>query len=188
MFEATPEEFVNVDLAANGNCIVCSVKANKQIPGKPEFTAIHDGMRYLFPSDDARQMFIAAPNNFLNAAKPEMPSNEISQPASAIAQGQAQLVRFKEQQVVLDATTASSQSVLRKNWDLPWSTLKEPSTLLKKATFVGQNVTRHGLTANKFLSPEQLLKEKATWFGFSQVLCTPYKPKLSSKLPHLATN
>ena len=91
MFEAAPEQFVNVDLAANGNCIVCAVKANKQVPGKVEFTAIHDGMRYLFPSDDARQIFIAAPNKFLAPAKPQMSANEVSQP-TAIAQVQAQLV------------------------------------------------------------------------------------------------
>ena len=94
MFEASPEAFVDVDLAENGNCIVCSAKANKLVPGKAEFTAIHNGMRYLFPSDDARQMFIAAPDSFLHAAKPKMSSNEVShsQSPSVIAQVQAELV------------------------------------------------------------------------------------------------
>ena len=92
MFEASPEAFVDVDLAANGNCVVCSAKANKQVPGKAEFTAIHNGMRYLFPSDDARQMFIAAPNSFLTAVKPEISSTEVAQPPSVIAQVKAELV------------------------------------------------------------------------------------------------
>jgi len=92
MFEATPNQYVDVDLAANGNCIVCSVKANKQVPGKTEFTAIHKGMRYLFPSDAERKMFLAAPSSFVPAAKPAMSANEVSQTPSAVSQVQAQLV------------------------------------------------------------------------------------------------
>lgn len=65
MFDASPTEFANVDLAANGNCVVCSVKMNKQVPGKPEFTAIHNGLRYQFPGEEQRQMFIQSPGEFV---------------------------------------------------------------------------------------------------------------------------
>ncbi len=72
MFDAAPADFANVDLAAKGNCIVCSVKMNKQVPGKPEFTAIHQGMRYQFPSDAERQMFISAPKSFVPSSETKM--------------------------------------------------------------------------------------------------------------------
>ena len=63
-FLADPASYANSDLAADGNCIVCKVKAGKDVPGKPEFTAIHNGLRYLFPSDKERQMFLASPADF----------------------------------------------------------------------------------------------------------------------------
>lgn len=69
MFDASPAEYQNIDLAANGNCIVCSIKMGKQVPGKPEFTAIHNGMRYQFPSDAELQMFAASPSQFVPGAR-----------------------------------------------------------------------------------------------------------------------
>ncbi len=65
VFDASPDEFENVDLAANGNCIVCSVKMNKEVPGSSEFTAIHNGFRFLFPSDRERQAFLQSPTDFV---------------------------------------------------------------------------------------------------------------------------
>ncbi len=67
MFDAAPDQYANVDLAANGNCVVCSVKMNKQVAGSTEFTAIHNGMRYLFPEDKTRQMFLQSPAEFAKA-------------------------------------------------------------------------------------------------------------------------
>ena len=64
MFDASPAEFANVDLAADGNCVVCSKKMAKEVMGTEEFTAVHGGMRYLFPSDSERQMFLATPEEF----------------------------------------------------------------------------------------------------------------------------
>ncbi len=64
-FKADPKQFENVDLAADGNCVVCRVEAGKEVPGKPEFTAFHNGMRYLFPSDKQRQMFLASPAKYV---------------------------------------------------------------------------------------------------------------------------
>ena len=95
MFEAAPDEFVDVDLAANGNCIVCSVKANKQVPGKAEFTAIHNGMRYWFPSDAERQVFVATPNAFVPATKADVSANKVLPTTSAITQVHAQLVSIQ---------------------------------------------------------------------------------------------
>jgi len=63
-FLANPAEFADVDLALNGNCAVCLAKAGKKVPGKPEFTAIHNGFRYQFPSDRERRAFLASPEQF----------------------------------------------------------------------------------------------------------------------------
>lgn len=65
-FWKSPEKFAAVDLGADGNCIVCKVKAGKDVPGDEQFTAVHDGFRYLFPSDRERQMFINSPEQFLS--------------------------------------------------------------------------------------------------------------------------
>lgn len=64
MFLDDPAAFASTDVAADGNCIVCKVKAGKEVPGSTEFTAIHDGLRYLFPSDAERQAFLASPEMF----------------------------------------------------------------------------------------------------------------------------
>lgn len=64
MFKENPDAFADADLALNGNCAVCLKKAGKTVPGKEEFTAIYNGMRYLFPSDKERQMFLSNPAAF----------------------------------------------------------------------------------------------------------------------------
>jgi YHS domain-containing protein len=86
MFDAAPAEYANVDLAADGNCIVCLVKMNKEVPGKAEFTAVHNGMRYLFPSDSERQMFIAAPTDFVPASAAKMEGESKTMQASTQTQ------------------------------------------------------------------------------------------------------
>ncbi len=70
-FLANPKKYANVDLALNGDCAVCKADANKDVPGKPEFTAIHQGLRYQFPSDKQRNMFLANPAKY--AVKPLVP-------------------------------------------------------------------------------------------------------------------
>lgn len=87
MFEADPEAFANVDIAAAGNCIVCLVKSGKQVPGTMEHAVIYQGMRYLFPSANEAQVFMQSPDHFvqaasrLGAAKPAM-APAITQDAS----------------------------------------------------------------------------------------------------------
>ena len=67
VFEEDPQAYTDVDLAAKGECIVCLVKVNKHVPGKPEHTVIHKGFRYLFPSDKEANAFQNAPEQFVAA-------------------------------------------------------------------------------------------------------------------------
>ena len=66
VFVANPTHYENADLALNGDCIVCRVKARKDVPGKPEFTEVHNGLRYLFPSAAEQKMFREQPSLFVN--------------------------------------------------------------------------------------------------------------------------
>jgi len=75
-FKANPGQYENVDLAAGGNCVVCRMKADKRMPGKPEFTAVYKGMRYQFPSDTQRQMFLASPAKYVKATSESQSSLE----------------------------------------------------------------------------------------------------------------
>ena len=69
-FLATPSKFAKADLALNGDCAVCLTHAKKRVPGKSEFTAIHNALRYEFPSDRERQMFVRNPERYAqNPAK-----------------------------------------------------------------------------------------------------------------------
>lgn len=74
-FNKAPEKFVDSDLAADGNCIVCSLNAGQPVKGSAEFTAVHDGMRYQFPSDRERQIFAASPAKFI-AGDSQMMKNQ----------------------------------------------------------------------------------------------------------------
>ncbi len=64
-FVVNPKAFANADLAAGGNCIVCKVVTGKDVPGKPEFTARYNGLRYQFPADKERQVFLENPAKFV---------------------------------------------------------------------------------------------------------------------------
>lgn len=68
-FLDNPREFADVDLALDGECSVCLTKLGKHVPGKPEYTAIHNGLRYQFPSDRERQAFLKNPAEFARVAK-----------------------------------------------------------------------------------------------------------------------
>jgi YHS domain-containing protein len=67
-FLKNPKEFANVDLALGGECAVCLVKANKHVPGKAEFTEIHNGLRYQFPSANEQAIFRKDPAHYAAAA------------------------------------------------------------------------------------------------------------------------
>ena len=82
MFEASPERFVDVDLAMNGNCAVCAAKMGKMVPGDPDHTVVHDGMRYQFPSAKEAAMFAASPARFVLMVSAKQPVRRMASPAS----------------------------------------------------------------------------------------------------------
>lgn len=63
-FRGNPNPYVNADLAFGGNCAVCRVEMNQQMKGKPSIAAMHDGLRYLFPGEEQRNMFLANPQKY----------------------------------------------------------------------------------------------------------------------------
>jgi YHS domain-containing protein len=68
IFAKNPKEFANVDLALNGECAVCLVKANKHVPGKAQFTEIYKGLRYQFPSPAEQAAFRKDPASYAAAS------------------------------------------------------------------------------------------------------------------------
>ncbi len=64
LFDQSPQKYADVDLACDGKCIVCKVDGGKDVPGKPEFTAVYKGMRYQFPSESVMQKFQANPEKY----------------------------------------------------------------------------------------------------------------------------
>ncbi len=64
MFQANPAKYADADLAYGGNCVVCRVGLQQVVPGKPEFVVVHKGLRYLFPSADQRDEFLANPGRY----------------------------------------------------------------------------------------------------------------------------
>lgn len=64
MFLAGPAKYENADLALNGKCTVCRTLMNKDVDGKPEFTSIHNGLRYQFPGKEQQNMFEQNPAKF----------------------------------------------------------------------------------------------------------------------------
>lgn len=67
-FAENRSRFREVDLAFNGNCAVCLHKLRKRVAGKPEFTAIHNGFRYRFPSNRERVEFVKNPVKYADPA------------------------------------------------------------------------------------------------------------------------
>ena len=65
MFLAHPEQFANVDLALNGNCAVCLKEMKMTAPGSAEFQVIHHEMRYLFPGEKQKEMFLKDPLKYV---------------------------------------------------------------------------------------------------------------------------
>ena len=64
MFDRSPQKYADVDLAYGGKCVVCKIDGGKEVAGKPEFTAIYQGMRYQFPSRNVLQKFHANPAKY----------------------------------------------------------------------------------------------------------------------------
>ncbi|MEX2139446.1 MAG: hypothetical protein WD894_09305 [Pirellulales bacterium] len=68
IFQTELERYADADLALAGNCAVCSAEMKKAVPGKSEFTAHYDGLRYQFPSEKERAMFQKNPAKYVAAA------------------------------------------------------------------------------------------------------------------------
>ncbi|MCH7728480.1 MAG: YHS domain-containing protein [Planctomycetes bacterium] len=67
-FLSNTTKYADADLALGGRCVVCRVMAGKDVPGRPEFTAIHQGLRYQFVSERERRIFAANPTKFVGVA------------------------------------------------------------------------------------------------------------------------
>lgn len=82
MFLAEPATYANADLAYGGNCVVCRVEMRQTVPGKPELAVVHKGLRYLFPSAELRNEFLANPAKYEVVAT----DSTLSQPGSGMRQ------------------------------------------------------------------------------------------------------
>ncbi len=65
LFQANPVAYENADLALGGECIVCRVGMNQRVAGAPEFTAVHDGLRYQFPAAEQQAEFMKSPASYV---------------------------------------------------------------------------------------------------------------------------
>lgn len=64
MFLQSPQEFENADLAYGGKCVVCGRNMQRAVAGKPEFTVVYNGLRYLFPAAQQRDEFLSHPQKY----------------------------------------------------------------------------------------------------------------------------
>lgn len=67
MFLADPARYANADLALGGNCAVCAA-GGVQTPGRSDIAAYYRGLRYLFPSTELRDEFLAHPERYVAAS------------------------------------------------------------------------------------------------------------------------
>lgn len=56
-FDEAPEKFLDVDLAAEGFCVVTLVEERKRVKGLSEFLTWHEGKRYFFASAENQEKF-----------------------------------------------------------------------------------------------------------------------------------
>lgn len=63
-FLDNPDKYKGEDVAADGQCTVCRVEMGKEVAGNPEFSLMHDGLRYLFPGKEQMQMFMENPDKY----------------------------------------------------------------------------------------------------------------------------
>ena len=63
-FRNHPAKYVNRDLAYGGMCSVCKIDMNKDEQGNGEIASLHHGLRYLFPSEEERNVFLSNPDKY----------------------------------------------------------------------------------------------------------------------------
>ena len=67
-FQSMPRNYASADLALGGDCVVCKVKMNQKMPGDPQITSMHNGVRFQFVGQQQQSMFLANPAEFTVAA------------------------------------------------------------------------------------------------------------------------
>lgn len=63
-FDAGPERYASLDLAASGMCVVTLAETGQSMPGFAEFAVWHKGLLYRFASVEQKAKFLAAPDNY----------------------------------------------------------------------------------------------------------------------------
>ncbi|QDV53160.1 YHS domain-containing protein [Gimesia fumaroli] len=84
VFDQSPQKYADVDLACDGKCIVCKIDGGKDVPGKPEFTAIYKGKRYQFPSETVMQKFQSNPAKYVGKKAGAQKTSSTTTPASQL--------------------------------------------------------------------------------------------------------
>lgn len=67
-FKAAPASFANVDLGAEGNCLVTKVEEGNLVAGLPEYVSWYLNRRYLFASPEKKARFDAQPLRYFEQA------------------------------------------------------------------------------------------------------------------------
>lgn len=70
IFRANPATYEQADLALGGECIVCRVGMNQRVAGRPEFTVVHNGLRYQFPGQEQQAAFSQTPDSYVERVSP----------------------------------------------------------------------------------------------------------------------
>lgn len=66
-FQESPQTYVDADLAIGGECIVCRVDMKQHVAGTPSITATYKGIRYQFPGEEQKEMFLKSPSRYVRA-------------------------------------------------------------------------------------------------------------------------
>lgn len=69
MFLANAETYEDVDLAYDGNCVVCQLNMQRDMEGQPQFTVVYQGLRYMFPGAKQQQEFLRNPQRYAQVAR-----------------------------------------------------------------------------------------------------------------------
>jgi YHS domain-containing protein len=69
-FDAGPERYASLDLAASGMCVVTLAETGESTPGFAEFAVWHKGLLYRFVSAEQKAKFVAAPEKYVPASEP----------------------------------------------------------------------------------------------------------------------
>lgn len=84
-FDAAPQSFANADLALNGECAVCLAK-NHHVPGTPQFTAVHNGLRFQFPGQGELDEFQRDAAGYVKKLQDKKLMSAVEEPAGALAE------------------------------------------------------------------------------------------------------